>query len=348
MNEQMPGNGTQFVPAKCTNCGGELTVDPSQETAVCQYCGASFVVSKAVQNYNVTHNSYTTNVINDNRKSAFEAMLDYRNEQEERKYRIAEENRKRRESEKKKRNHTILWVLGWIFIFPVPLTILMLRKKDLDNKIKYGIIAAGWIVYIIMLAVSGGNGSSSSEDSSSAQTQSAVSVVQSADDNDSKPDSSQAQSTASPDSEPDSSKSESKSESKEDKKDKDKEEDKDSNKDKDSEAPETSESSSEQSEDDVRKAVNNGDYSLVTPEFKELMDSYESFYDKYIEFMNKYSSGEMDVMEMMTDYADMLSQMEEWSDKVDQIDETELSPADDAYYLLVTLRIEQKLVGAVY
>ena len=31
--------------------------------------------------------------------------------------------------------------------------------------------------------------------------------------------------------------------------------------------------------------VNSGDYSLVTPEFKEWMDSYEAFYDKYIAFM---------------------------------------------------------------
>ena len=49
-----------------------------------------------------------------------------------------------------KKRKTWLWVLGWIFIFPVPLTILMLRKKDMKPAIKYGIIAAAWIIYLII------------------------------------------------------------------------------------------------------------------------------------------------------------------------------------------------------
>ena len=40
------------------------------------------------------------------------------------------------------------WVLGWIFIFPVPLTILILRSKTLKPVLKVLIIALAWIVYI--------------------------------------------------------------------------------------------------------------------------------------------------------------------------------------------------------
>lgn len=43
-----------------------------------------------------------------------------------------------------------LWVLGWICIFPVPLTILLLRKKDMKPALKYGIIAAAWILFLII------------------------------------------------------------------------------------------------------------------------------------------------------------------------------------------------------
>ena len=53
-------------------------------------------------------------------------------------------------------------------------------------------------------------------------------------------------------------------------------------------------------------------------------------------------------MSMMNDYMTMMNRMEEWSDKIDAIDESTLTPADDAYYLLVTLRIEQKLLGTAY
>lgn len=45
---------------------------------------------------------------------------------------------------------TWLWVLGWIFIFPVPLTIILLKKPGISQKAKYGIIAAAWVVYVII------------------------------------------------------------------------------------------------------------------------------------------------------------------------------------------------------
>ncbi len=43
-----------------------------------------------------------------------------------------------------------IWVLGWICIFPVPLTVLMLRKKNMKSSIKYGIIVASWVVYFLI------------------------------------------------------------------------------------------------------------------------------------------------------------------------------------------------------
>jgi transcription initiation factor TFIIIB Brf1 subunit/transcription initiation factor TFIIB len=43
----------KFVPAVCPKCGGQLDVDPSQEAAVCKYCGTPFVVDKAIQNYTI-------------------------------------------------------------------------------------------------------------------------------------------------------------------------------------------------------------------------------------------------------------------------------------------------------
>ena len=39
-----------LVNAKCTNCGGTLTVDASKEAAICDYCGSPYIVEKAIQN----------------------------------------------------------------------------------------------------------------------------------------------------------------------------------------------------------------------------------------------------------------------------------------------------------
>jgi len=48
---------TRFVPAKCTNCGGKLDVDPEKETASCPFCGTTFIVDKAIKNYQVSVNT---------------------------------------------------------------------------------------------------------------------------------------------------------------------------------------------------------------------------------------------------------------------------------------------------
>ncbi|MBQ8627021.1 MAG: hypothetical protein IJ419_12745 [Agathobacter sp.] len=58
-------------------------------------------------------------------------------------------------SSKSSGKKTWLWVLGWICIFPVPLTILMLRKKDMKPAVKYGIIAAAWLLFFA-IGASGG------------------------------------------------------------------------------------------------------------------------------------------------------------------------------------------------
>ena len=51
-----------LVPALCPQCGGALDVDPSQEAAVCKFCGTPFITEKAIQNYNITN--VTNNVTN--------------------------------------------------------------------------------------------------------------------------------------------------------------------------------------------------------------------------------------------------------------------------------------------
>ncbi len=40
-----------LVKAQCTNCPGILDVDPSLKSAVCPYCGTTYIVEKAIQNY---------------------------------------------------------------------------------------------------------------------------------------------------------------------------------------------------------------------------------------------------------------------------------------------------------
>ena len=72
-----------------------------------------------------------------------------------------------------KRRKTWLWVLGWICIFPLPLTILMLRKKNMKPAVKYGIIVIAWLIYI-MIAVSGNSDSTTTPTSDNQPVQNTV------------------------------------------------------------------------------------------------------------------------------------------------------------------------------
>lgn len=47
-------SGVKFVPAKCTNCGGALQVNPTQEAAICPFCNQPYIIEKAINNYKLS------------------------------------------------------------------------------------------------------------------------------------------------------------------------------------------------------------------------------------------------------------------------------------------------------
>lgn len=57
-----------FVPARCTECGAILQVDQSKDAAICQHCGAAFIVEKAINNYTVHNHINADNVTVYNQK----------------------------------------------------------------------------------------------------------------------------------------------------------------------------------------------------------------------------------------------------------------------------------------
>lgn len=99
---------------KCQNCGAET------QGKFCEYCGSEMPQEKTV--VNITNNYYGG---------------------------VAPQKQKETPTKATKKN-TWLWVLGWIFVFPLPLTILLIRKKNMKPAIKYSIIAVAWIVFLII------------------------------------------------------------------------------------------------------------------------------------------------------------------------------------------------------
>ena len=83
--------------------------------------------------------------------------------------------------------------------------------------------------------------------------------------------------------------------------------------------------------------------SNISPEFKEAMDSYEEFFNEYCEFMKKYTNSD-DAASMLADYTDYMTKYTETMEKMDTINQDELSTAEVAYYTEVSARISQKLL----
>lgn len=80
----------------------------------------------------------------------------------------------------------------------------------------------------------------------------------------------------------------------------------------------------------------------IGTDFKEVMDSYEAFYDKYCEFMKKYNANPTDI-ELISAYGDIMTEMVEMSEKFESWKEGDLNAEELKYYLEVNSRVTQKL-----
>lgn len=139
-----PNCGAETKGNFCEYCGSELnSQEPMKET--CSRCGSVNIAFKREKQGEILEKRY--------RQTVYRTVgycKDCGNT-----WIVAEEIPKKR--------RTWLWVLGWIFVFPVPLAILLLRKKDMNPILKYGIIAVACLVWCIWV-FSSGSGVSDSED----------------------------------------------------------------------------------------------------------------------------------------------------------------------------------------
>ena len=152
----------KLVAFTCPSCGAHLDVDVESKTATCQYCGAVFPVEDETQSFKLEGAAQAGYEFEKGRQRAqAEAAAQQRQRAPQqpypqRTYPPPPAPVQQTPVKPKKKRKTWLWVLGWICIFPVPLTIIMLRKKDMKPAVRYGIIAAAWLVYLAIGA--SGNG----------------------------------------------------------------------------------------------------------------------------------------------------------------------------------------------
>ena len=142
----------KIITMKCPHCGGQLEIEEGKKQIFCSHCGSKLLIDDEVVHHKLDDAEEAGYRFEKGRQKA---QAEARMQQQRQAYSYIPP-----ELEKPKKRRTWLWILGWLCFFPVPLTILMLRKKDMNPKLKYGIIAAGWIAYLA-IGMSGGNKSGS-------------------------------------------------------------------------------------------------------------------------------------------------------------------------------------------
>lgn len=148
----------KIVSMVCPNCGASLQVDADQKNLTCSYCGNGLYIDDEVKHVQYDNAEETGYQFEKGRQRAQAEAT-----------RVQQQTFNMNFGKPPKKRNTWLWVLGWIFIFPVPLTILMLRNQKLSKPVKIGIIVSAWIVYLIIGLAGGGSGDN--KDSSNANTE---------------------------------------------------------------------------------------------------------------------------------------------------------------------------------
>ena len=81
----------------------------------------------------------------------------------------------------------------------------------------------------------------------------------------------------------------------------------------------------------------------IRKEFKEAMDSYESYMNEYVEFMKKYYANPSDTS-LLRDYTKMLEKYNKLTKDFENWKDNNLNTAEASYYLDVQTRVTKKLL----
>ncbi len=173
----------KLVDLTCNQCGAKLQVEMSKSKAFCPNCGNQLLVddeTKHIQYDNAEEAGYLFE--KGRQRAQAEALKTQANGQTNSSVYYQRSTGKANIQKQPEKSNTWLWVLGWICFFPIPVMILIWRKKNTwDVKIKLAVTIAFWFFIIIVGLMDDG---SSSSESRTTQTDSTT-VIQENRENDS-------------------------------------------------------------------------------------------------------------------------------------------------------------------
>lgn len=134
----------KLLDMTCPKCGAQLTIDDKITKGFCEHCGNVVLIDDEAQHVRYDNAEEAGYNFEKGRQRAQEESRQGQNRS------YTDKSISANNTQPQKKRKTWLWVLGWIFIFPVPLMVLMIRNKKMNPILKVAVIASGWALYILI------------------------------------------------------------------------------------------------------------------------------------------------------------------------------------------------------
>ena len=122
-----------------------MFVSADAQRATCEFCGASIIIDDGSEKVRIKNPGQAGYEFEQGRLKAYDEYMAQ-----------AQPMRMELTIEPARKKGSILpWVLGWLFIFPIPVMILIMRAGKLDKSVKMAVIATAWILYLSFVFVCG-------------------------------------------------------------------------------------------------------------------------------------------------------------------------------------------------
>lgn len=136
----------KLISMICPQCGGTLEAPENTKQMQCPFCNTTVMLDDEVQHIQFDNSKQAGY---DFEKGRIEAQQDHAAQQA----RYKQEMIRTQQAAERKQKNLIWWILGWLFVFPVPLTILIAKSKKLKPVIKMVLIVVLWVVIVLLGAL---------------------------------------------------------------------------------------------------------------------------------------------------------------------------------------------------
>lgn len=138
----------KLLDLSCPNCGSKLSLNKETNECTCNSCGGTFLLDDENQTQQFDAESAA--------EAGYQFEIGRQKAQSEvRKNTVVSSQRTsqsgyRNTNSQRGKSNIWLWIIGFLCIFPIPVTILVYRSKKLSDKAKLIILALTWGFYLLI------------------------------------------------------------------------------------------------------------------------------------------------------------------------------------------------------